>query len=375
MHAISSEDFIWILQQQPAPLLIDVRSEGEFEEGHLPFSVNIPILNNAHRHLVGLCYKQQGNAEAVKLGYALVNPLKDALIEQWRQTLEATDSNNAFVYCWRGGQRSEIALQWMQEAGISVRKVTGGYKNIRNRLIAEFSEEAIVQRQYSLVLLGGMTGAGKTDVLKLLPEASVIDLEGFAHHRGSAFGGHVMEAQHSQQTFENALGIKLYEAQKVFLVEAESRNIGRCVIPPYFHCLMKDAPMVFLETSLTERAERIAREYVGNALCGGVAHGDIQDAMETSLLRVKQKLGGVYYNKILMLLKTAFSEEYKLENHIMWVYILLEEYYDKLYTHSIGKNNHRIVFKGNHEEVLAWWKASPNLGHSPPTLGHSCDTI
>jgi tRNA 2-selenouridine synthase len=242
---------------------------------------------------------------------------------------------------------------------------------VRNRLITSFSEETIAKRDYAIVLLGGMTGAGKTEVLKLLPKASVIDLEGLAHHRGSAFGGHIAEAQQSQQTFENALGLKLYQANQTFLVEAESRNIGRCVIPPYFHCLMKDAPMVFLEASLPERAERIAREYVGEALGKGVDYAQIQAAMEASLLRVKQKLGGVCYSQILTLLEIAFSKTYQLESHRLWVSALLEEYYDKLYAHSIGKNNHSIVFRGSREEVLAWWKTSLNLGHSCDI----CDTI
>jgi tRNA 2-selenouridine synthase len=370
MQTIASEEFICVLQQQQS-VIIDVRSEGEFEEGHLPGAINIPILNNAHRHLVGLCYKEKGNTEAVKLGYELVSPLKSELIMRWRQALELVDADNRFVHCWRGGQRSEIAAQWMCEGGIAVRKVTGGYKSVRNRLITSFSEETIAKRDYAIVLLGGMTGAGKTEVLKLLPKASVIDLEGLAHHRGSAFGGHIAEAQQSQQTFENALGLKLYQANQTFLVEAESRNIGRCVIPPYFHCLMKDAPMVFLEASLPERAERIAREYVGEALGKGVDYAQIQAAMEASLLRVKQKLGGVCYSQILTLLEIAFSKTYQLESHRLWVSALLEEYYDKLYTHSIGKNNHSIVFRGSREEVLAWWKTSLNLGHSCDI----CDTI
>jgi tRNA 2-selenouridine synthase len=363
MHTISSEDLIRILQNssQGQVVLIDVRSESEFEEGSLPFSVNIPILNNHHRHLVGTCYKQQGNAEATKLGYELVRPIKEEIISQWKSALEIADRKNCFVYCWRGGQRSEIAMQWMQEAGISVQKITGGYKNVRNRLITAFSEEAVAHRQYRIVLLGGMTGAGKTEILRMLPEETMIDLEGLAHHRGSAFGGHIEEKQQSQQQFENALGLKLYGASGAFLVEAESRNIGRCVIPHHFYAQMKGAPMIFLEAPLPERAERIADEYVGGAMRQGVAYADIQAAMEESLLRVKQKLGGVCYDKALIMLKEAFAEEYQLHYHLPWVSLLLEEYYDKLYLHSLGKNHHEIVFRGNREEVLAWWKTAALL--------------
>ena len=366
MQTISSQDFIEILQNPSAdstdlPVLIDVRSEGEFEEGSLPFSVNIPILNNHHRHLVGLCYKQEGNAEAVKLGYELVNPIKDKLIAQWKDALEAHKSNSfgPFVYCWRGGQRSEIAAQWMQQSGLSVCKIVGGYKSIRNRLISTFAERAVAEtgaKSYNLILLSGMTGAGKTEVLRLLPRESVIDLEGFAHHRGSSFGGYINERQHSQQDFENLLGLKLYQAKNTFLVEAESRNIGRCVLPDTFHKRMKESPMVFLETSLEERAGRIAKEYVGSALSKGVSYLEIQSAMEESLLRVKQKLGGVCYSKTLELLRMAFSAEYQLGNHIPWVQTMLEEYYDKLYLHSTSRDNHKILFQGNREEILDWAK-------------------
>jgi tRNA 2-selenouridine synthase len=355
----SSADLIRALQtpSMPPPVLIDVRSEGEYAEGSLPFSINIPILNNQHRHLVGRCYKEKGNVEAMKLGYELVSPLKNALLTQWKQALESQNNDTAFVYCWRGGQRSEIAAQWMRESGISVRKVTGGYKNVRNRLMGAFSEEATAQRPYNLVLLGGMTGAGKTEVLHQLPESSVIDLEGFAHHRGSAFGRHVNETQHSQQTFENLLGLKLHDAKNTFLVEAESRNIGRCVIPTAFNTLMRDSPMIFLEAPLEERAKRIVSEYIGSALEKGIPYLDIQSAMEDSLLRVKQKLGGACYGKTLDLLQTAFSQDYTLENHHPWVSVLLEEYYDKLYLHSIGKSNHNILFKGDRKEISEWWNA------------------
>jgi tRNA 2-selenouridine synthase len=360
MQTISSQDLIERLQNpsDSAMVLLDVRSESEFAEGRLPFSFNIPILTNEHRRLVGICYKEKGNAEAVKLGYELVSPHKEQIVTRWKQILETTHPENRFVTCWRGGQRSEIAAQWIRESGVSVRKVVGGYKGIRNRLIAGFMDEAVAQRRYQLILLGGMTGAGKTDVLRQLPAQSIIDLEGYAHHRGSAFGGYVNEAQHSQQTFENALGLKLFDAKTTFLVEAESRNIGRCVIPNGFHRVMQTSPMIFLETPRQERAARIVSEYVGEALTQGVAYADIQMAMETSLARAKQKLGGVSYSKTLTLLKMAFAEGYQQENHLPWVSTLLEEYYDKLYLHSLTRSNHVILFRGNQEEVLAWWRSN-----------------
>ncbi len=50
---IAFEEFLDFRKHLP---IADVRSEAEFEKGHIPGAVNIPILKNGERRLVGTDY-------------------------------------------------------------------------------------------------------------------------------------------------------------------------------------------------------------------------------------------------------------------------------------------------------------------------------
>ena len=62
MHIIEITDFMDLKKKIP---VIDVRSEGEFEQGRIPLATNVPLLNNEERKKVGICYKENGNEAAV----------------------------------------------------------------------------------------------------------------------------------------------------------------------------------------------------------------------------------------------------------------------------------------------------------------------
>ena len=232
---------------------LDVRAEVEYQQGTMPTSINLPILTNQERHRVGLCYKQQGSIAATTLGHQLVSgDTRDQRIARWTDFLRTQPK--AHLYCWRGGQRSEIAQLWLKEAGFEVPRINGGYKALRQYLLRCFEHIA------PLIVVSGYTGVGKTDFINQFSES--IDLEALAHHRGSAFGKRV-SPQPVQADFENSLAIDLLKkkhAEHFLFVEDESRLIGRIQVPHLFKNAMDDAAIVVLQDSLKQRVERILQD-------------------------------------------------------------------------------------------------------------------
>ena len=162
--------------------MMDTRAPVEFTKGAFPGVVNLPLMTDLERQKVGTCYKQHGQDAAIKLGHQLVGgETKAHRVAAWAAFARANP--HGYLYCFRGGLRSQIVQQWLHEAGIDYPRITGGYKAMRTFLL-DTLEEAVAQCRF--VVVGGMTGTGKTDVLAQLPDA--LDLEGHANHRGSSFG-------------------------------------------------------------------------------------------------------------------------------------------------------------------------------------------
>lgn len=236
---------------------IDVRSEGEFEAGHIIGAINIPILNNEHRILVGTSYKQEGKDSAEELGYKLVSPLFAQLIAEAKKHVK---ENKIVVYCARGGMRSQIFSDLLSKEGIEVLRLKDGYKRYRNWCLEKFI------REHTSVVLSGKTGSQKTERLFGLKNEgeSVIDLEGLAHHKGSAFGSLGLPEQPSQEQFENNLGHALYfELKKNLPVwyENESRFIGKIRVPdPIFNRIVK-SPRIEIEPSFENRFQFLMENY------------------------------------------------------------------------------------------------------------------
>jgi len=232
-----------VLEKRP---LIDVRAPVEFEKGSFPTAVNLPLMNDEERHLIGIRYKEKGNLSAIALGKELVGPVKEARVEAWKSFVEANP--NAYLYCFRGGQRSQISQAWLQEAGVTIPRLKGGYKAFRGFLMQE-SER--ISKEASMLILAGRTGSGKTILLKELNNS--IDLEGLANHRGSSFGAFTT-AQPSQIDFENALGYALIqhenEGHTHLVIEDESLNIGRVYIPNSVFTNLKNGKYVILTTPM-----------------------------------------------------------------------------------------------------------------------------
>ena len=284
---------------------IDVRAPLEFQRGALPLSKNLPILDDEQRAAVGLCYKSEGPAAAMKMGHKFVQgDLREERISKWLGQLTLDPS--ALIYCSRGGLRSKIAAEWISDKGHVIRRIEGGFKAARNELLSFLAPDP-----RELVILGGSTGVGKTVVIE--NDAAAVDLEGYANHRGSAFGAH-LSSQPSQIDFENAVALEFFkqqpassrdEGKQPTLLEDEGRMIGRIHLPPPLQAAMQQAPLIILEATLESRVFHILGEYVLEHLDeiqGTCVPSDpflaLEERLSSSLLAIRKRLGGAGYAAI-----------------------------------------------------------------------------
>ncbi len=309
-------------------LLIDARSEKEFDHAHIPGAINIPLLNNEHRHLVGMEYKKKGREAAVALGFKLVGPHFHRFIEDVKNL---TDKKNVCLYCWRGGMRSGIMSWILSMAGFRVKLLKGGYKSFRNHILSQFS------LRKKVMIVGGHTGSGKTEILKSLGVngEQIIDLEALAHHRGSAFGALGMKPQPSTEQFENLLGLswsKVDDAKTVWL-EGESRMIGVVKIPDELFNQLQSAPVMEIISSDERRKKTIMSEY------GKFSNDQLAECTS----RLKKKLGGLRLTQAL----NALNEN----DYGAWLDLMFE-YYDKNYSFSMQErtSKQRIPVTINDDE-------------------------
>ena len=334
-----------LLKTQPP--LLDVRAPVEFRLGRLPNSFNAPILTDEEREQVGTTYKRDGHGAAVTLGHRLVSGgVKAARIAQWQEYCEA--NTDAQIMCWRGGQRSALAQQWLADQGLQRPRVAGGFKAVRT---ASLHVLANPDKQWWLV--SGRTGSAKTPLIQSL--ANSIDLEGFANHRGSTFGRR-LTPQPTPVTFECALASAYLNLPgEHLIVEDESRTIGRIGLPHAWHEQMQQAPIALVEASFEERVEHIHKEYVAEALAehrhAGLTPTDLLARYEEALLRIKRRLGGVRLADLTLRLQQAFAGK---TDHRDWISYLLREYYDPMYDFQLQRKAARIRFRGCNADVTAF---------------------
>ena len=346
-----------VLQERP---LIDVRAPVEYEKGAFPGTVNLPLLDDEERRLVGIRYKESCNAAAVEFGKQLINEhIKAERVAAWKAFAE--ENPEAYLYCFRGGQRSKISQMWLAEAGRTIPRLQGGYKAFRNFLV---NESERISANANTFIIGGRTGSGKTLLIRQLENA--IDLENIANHRGSSFGRFIAP-QPSQIDFEDRLAYALIRHETadhhLLIIEHESHNIGRVYIPkPVFDNLQK-ARLVILETSLEERTQITFEEYVTTALKNYrnafADAGDQQwfEDLNLGLDRIQKRLGNERYRQLKTLLSDAYGQQLKnsdTEGHKTWIELLLRDYYDPMYDYQLKKSPIPIIFRGSAEEVLSF---------------------
>lgn len=347
--------------------MMDARAPIEFSKGSFPGVVNLPLMNDHERQRIGTCYKQQGQQAAIEMGHQLVSgAVKAERIQAWADFARAHP--DGLLYCFRGGLRSQIVQQWLKdEAGIDYPRVGGGYKAMRTFLL-ETVDQAVAQCDF--VLLGGMTGTGKTEVLAQLSNG--LDLEGYANHRGSSFGKRAT-GQPSNIDFENRLAVDVLKKRarglEQFVLEDESRAVGSCALPLLLYQGMQQFPMVWLEDSLQGRVERILRDYVVDLCAEFISvHGDqgftlFSERLLDSLNNVQKRLGGERHRRMLILMEQALIEQGRsgaVDLHRGWIEGLLVEYYDPMYAFQREKKGARIEFAGERGAVLEYLRERVN---------------
>ena len=352
--------------------LIDTRAPIEFQRGSFPSAVNIPLMTDVEREQVGICYKEQGEQAAVALGHELVSDTaKEKRIAAWIEQVKRQE--NAALFCFRGGLRSQTVQSWLATSGYQVPVVNGGYKALRSYLLASL-EECV--SQLNLIVIGGRTGVAKTALLNQAYDTlrcPVVDLEGLAHHRGSAFGKRA-ESQPTQINFENHIAIELLKLRacghQQMIMEDESRLIGRCALPLTLQEKLREAPLVILEASLEHRVHHSWENYILSnyreqvALCNSdeVAFTAFADSLKLSLGNIRKRLGGARHQELAKVLETALlaHQHGDPEPHKQWIEVLLRDYYDPMYDYQLKSKQRHVVFRGNFTEVLEFLSQSIN---------------
>ena len=309
-------------------LIIDVRSPIEFFKGHIPHAINIPLFEDSERAEIGTLYKQQGKDKAVNRGMEIVSPKMTSFVDR----VKALSKNKkVFVYCFRGGMRSNSFAWLMNTSGLDAVIMKGGYKAFRNYALNYFTKER------KIVLLGGKTGSGKTDVLKKLNELSyqTIDLEKIAHHKGSAFGTINEKKQNPQQVFEHELFQQLsqLDTNQFLILEDESQAIGYNKIPFGLWQQMKQATIIKLEIPFELRVQKLVNDYTTTNV----------EALKMCVTKITQQLGT---------LNTKLCLQYLDEGNLHDVARLSLLYYDKAYEFSY-KNKKQPIIHLNSDTIEA----------------------
>ncbi|MFY7899527.1 MAG: tRNA 2-selenouridine(34) synthase MnmH [Chitinophagaceae bacterium] len=321
---LSVDDFIAFANNH---IVLDVRSEGEFNHAHIPNAYCLPLFNNDERKVVGTTYKQKSRENAIKIGLEYFGPKMPIMIETVESICKekygkSTGKETILVHCWRGGMRS-AGIAWLLDLyGFKVYTLIGGYKAYRNWVLEQFT------KQYPIKIIGGYTGSGKTYVLNELEKKGLatIDIEGIAKHKGSAFGAIGMDIQPSQEMFENELAKALNVATEnvttntlpYIFMEDESQRIGSVNIPKVLFEYMRKQTVYFLDIPFEERLNHILNDYGKHP----------QTELVNAIVRIKKKLGGLDAKQAIGFL---------LEDDIKNCFAILLKYYDKLYNIGLHK--------------------------------------
>ncbi|MCB2409449.1 tRNA 2-selenouridine(34) synthase MnmH [Hymenobacter lucidus] len=300
--------------------ILDVRAPIEYAHGHIPGALNLPLFSDEERARIGTAYKQVSQDRAIHIGLDFFGPKMSRLV---KHAQKLAPNKEVRLHCWRGGMRSG-AVHWLLElAGFKVHLLDKGYKDYRRWALAQFSEPR------PMLILGGLTGSGKTDVLHELARRgeTIVDLEGLASHKGSSFGAIGLPAQPTPEQFENNLALALSQLPTAVTpwLEDESLTIGRLTIPKPLFEQMRRAPLVVLDIPRAVRTRKLAAEY---------GKEDPQQLSE-AIQRISKRLGGLATKDALAAIEAGDMEQ--------MVDIALS-YYDKTYGFGLdNKTNSRVL--------------------------------
>jgi tRNA 2-selenouridine synthase len=302
----------WFSLQKNLPV-IDVRSPGEFASGHIPGAVNLPLFDDEERKRVGIMYKNSGREAATYEGLSFA---KIKLQDYVKQARRIAPGRKAVLHCWRGGMRSESMAWLLSLAGFDIFLLKDGYKAYKKYIRESWN------RPLSLIVISGKTGSGKTEILQVIKQKDlqVLDLEKYAHHKGSAFGAIGEDPQPTNEQFENNLANQWlnFDDKKPVFTEDESRFIGTVNIPEPLYVKMQSALTLNIELSRSLRTERLIKDYASFP----------KEILIQSILKIDRRLGGQH-------VKTAIAA---IENKDFETAIdIVLHYYDKTYTYDLQR--------------------------------------
>jgi len=315
---LPTEKFLSMTDALP---LVDVRSPAEYTQGHIPGAVNIPLFSNEERAIVGIGYKKGGKEHAVQLGLEIVGPKLAGFVKQAKRL---APKKEILIHCWRGGMRAGSMAWLFETAGLKAYTLEGGYKAYRRYIREQFSHPV------KMLVLGGTTGSGKTDILKTLKKQGeqFLDIEGVANHKGSVFGPLGQEPQPTNEQFENNLADtwRKFDFEKRLWVEDESRQLGKCVLPDPLFFQLRKAPLIKIIVPKPEREKRLVKEY------GRFKKEELKE----QLVKIRERLGGQYLKEAMKALE---------DGDLQSVAGLALRYYDKAYAHGASQRPQENVFE------------------------------
>ena len=323
----TTADLAEFLEKAKDHTIFDVRSPREYEQGHIPGALNLPLLDDDARREVGITFKREGREKAILKGFDLCGTKFSSYIEQATQM---ATSKHVFTYCWRGGLRSNIMTWLLSLYGFQVTMLKNGYKTYMRWALQKFEET------YPIIVVGGLTGSGKTIVLHQLADAGeqIIDLEQLAHHKGSTFGALGQEPQPTNEQFENDLALKLHyiNKNKNLWLEDESRQIGKVNIPDHIYRVIRKAPVVKINRDDNYRVEKLEKEY---------ANFPVEELIESTTC-LRKRLGDLRLRQSIEFLLSG--------DKISWVKMMLQ-YYDKMYIYGLSQREINSIYELNIESV------------------------
>lgn len=313
--------------------IVDVRTPLEYEEDHIPGAVNIPLLSNEERVEIGILHTMSGPHAARIRGLELTAPRFPRMVEE---IASCSGGRPILVYCWRGGLRSRTVAAILDLTGFPASQLEGGYKTYRAHVSDFFNN---FRPHGPLIVLHGLTGVGKTDFLHCLDTArvTVIDLEGLARHRGSAFGELGLTQDLTQKRFDSLLwgAVRKSPDGRPIVVEGESRRIGRISLPGTFYEVMSEGIKIWCEASLETRVDRLIAEY---------GRPEYREGMAAALQRIRKKLGSEKCDEI-----QGYLERWELRPFMSE---LLISYYDRVYYKTRKWREERIVSLENFDAAV-----------------------
>ncbi|KAA0258593.1 tRNA 2-selenouridine(34) synthase MnmH [Deferribacter autotrophicus] len=336
--------------------LIDVRSPSEFLEDHLPNAVNIPILDDEERAIIGTIYKKEGAHTAKFKGIEIVSPKLPTLMNQVKDIV-TKNNKNTIMYCWRGGDRSEAMVAFSKLSGLNVSKLKGGYKTFRKFVFNFFEYQLGSSYKPKTIVIYGPTGSAKTTILRTLKSEDfpIIDLEGGAAHKGSSFGfiGEPEFPHITQKYFETKIWKDFYDSNynNFVILEGESKKIGKVTIPNSLFNMMNTGISILVNPSIDFRVKYTLDNYL--------PYSD-ENSISIALSKIKKYLGQQKVSELF--------EYYKQKRYSDFVYNLLVNYYDPLYKKSLPAKIDYIITYESIEEGLK------NVKEIYSTICGSCST-